>query len=817
MTTLDELLAQPAPNEAGQIVPPGKPPMGMSLDDMLKLPDPTIERDSYPGDSVSSLRSEPLTELEEARQRLNELIDRTPVKKQRSTILPAVLGTTGSMLGEFSAVKAAQHLPPRLKFLGIPIKIAGAIAGAFTGGYSAVGYQQLASDDIREGSWKEQVTGGLREARDEILGQGGGSLVGRVLSGGLPGVKGTAFPDADRLSGELTEAGKRIAPGSPVALQRDLSDNALKALHEGKAGLTEGERGHSSATKVEKFIRSAIGGGRLNTQIQDLNPAALDQLKREMVDRYWNDVGGRENADDVANEIGLVLDNQFDSFRNRFSTAILNGKKPLDSQVVGDVVQASRDTVSEYNRKNVSAAYKDVEELALQSGIPDIEVGSIVPLDETIRVATEGFEKWDKKPRNTKLKDEMTNLYLEVLTGPSKTTIEDADKGLRGDLLAKARDLLTPGTRSLNPTKSAAIKDLADAARIDLKTSLDRFDPAINEALLTARTKAAKNIQLEQHPFVKKMHTLLDSSQPEKLINHIFRDGSPSGIELAQRALGKETVAELGDTWLNKQMTEAMANKQSIGIDFKKRLNKLGRPSLDKIYGKNKTNDLYAVASGFKKEGSKFLENKVVKSAMNLVEGNPKLVAHRIIQKDNTKLMAKWREKLGPKRFEKVQAVWLDDAISKGNFSNNLNDLGDKMLKETFNSPGHLEHLQDIARLDRNLGLTGDGSSVLAKLIQASSLTAFITAPGTAIKSTAGLVGGGMYSLGRLMAHKPSAKWIARGVDDPRKLTEYTRRAVTELGRHTRALVQEAMREKGTPFGGPASLEELQRRRSRRK
>jgi len=771
MATLDELLAQSDPEQAGTVTPPGQPPMGMSLDDMLRQSDPELQG------GRSHIRSEPITPEEEAQQRLNELIDRTPIRKKRSLVPQGVGAAAGSLAFERIASNLTQNLPPHLKYLGVPIRAGGAILGAAFGGAGGRGFQQVATGKVGEGFAGEQLESAGQEALSEVGGIAAGGLLGRALSGGI--ARGRQLPGMERLSRKLTEAGKRTK-GVGVAAKTRLS------LKKGEAGLPQGQRGQSVLTGLENFLASSmIGGGKLKRTLKLANPEALNTMKKEMIDQLWREAGGRVSKDEIAEEISQVLNKNIGDFHQRFATGILNGKKPLDPQVIENVVRGARETVVGVNKEIVTRAYTKVDDLAKASGISSQEAGDIVPLNSAFEAAQRVKDKWTplgESPARTN----MLELADIILTGPQKTFVENADKGIRAQLKSQARKLEQVGSRSKDPTLEKGIKSITDAVDQDLKVALDRFDPAVNDALLDARNAARKNIEFEKQPFVKQIHRLLDSAQPEALIKHIFKDGSPKSVELAEKALGKETVSELADTWLNQQVTESLKSGTSIGREMTKRLNKMGGPALERIFGKGKTDDLYAVAKMFNTEGAAFFEKRSVKSALNLVDSNPNLIANRVIQKDNTQSLLKWKKQLGTKRFDVVRAAWVDDALKSGNFNKTLNDLGDKMLKNTFTDPQVLRDLKDIGRLDEILGQTSEGSSVLVKILEASAIGGLIADTGKAIRGGAATIIGGFPVLGFLLTNKTSTRWIAKGVRNPRRLQEFAAKAGAALVRAER-------------------------------
>ena len=241
------------------------------------------------------------------------------------------------------------------------------------------------------------------------------------------------------------------------------------------------------------------------------------------------------------------------------------------------------------------------------------------------------------------------------------------------------------------------------------------------------------------------------------------------------------------DTWLNKTVTEAMDDKVSIGGSLEKKLNKMGRPSLEKIFGTAKTDDLYSVAKIYRTAGADFVENSAIKGAVNLADSNPSLVAKKVFQKDNVSSLMKWKSQLGPGPYRKVLATWVDDAAKNG-LDSALNDVGDGMLKQMFPNPKHLKDIRDIARIEKILATSGGGSRVLAPILEAGAVATAITNPGRAVTTGAVNILAGLPIAGALLSHPASAKWLSKGMRNPRKFQFYASKATAELARATRVI-----------------------------
>ena len=473
----------------------------------------------------------------------------------------------------------------------------------------------------------------------------------------------------------------------------------------------------------------------------------------------------------------------------------------MGPDVVGLTVDAARESVVKANKKIVSAAYDNVDTLAKASGIASQEVGNIVPLKQTTDIAKREFKRWEAKPRETTLRKEMMDLYDSVLNGPAKTTVEDADQGLRSDLLKKARKLETDGTRSLDPVKTAAIDQLAQAAKADLSSALSKYDPAISTALDAARKAARENIEFEKLPFVRSLSKMVDDATPEKLIPAIFTDATPTKIDLAVKALGQQTVSDLADTWLHKTVEEAMTDQKSIGLSLRKKLDKMGRPSLEKVFSKTKVDDLYAMSKLYEREGAKFLEAKAVKGALSVADSNPTALGSKIFQADNTARLVQWKAELGPKTYNKVLASWVDESMKSGGLQKTLDDLGPKMLKEMFPSPKHLQDIMDIARIDGTLSKTSGGASVLAHIMEGGALLGMAQSPIKSLRAGSAGVIADLPIMGALLSHKASAKLLAQGVKNPKQFSMYLDKATAELLRYSKATAAEDRRRRSKRMG----------------
>ena len=430
-----------------------------------------------------------------------------------------------------------------------------------------------------------------------------------------------------------------------------------------------------------------------------------------------------------------------------------------------------------------------------------------MPLNQTTGIAKREFKRWEAKPRETTLRKEMMDLYDSVLNGPFKTTVEDADQGLRADLLKKARKLETDGTRSLDPIKEKAIKELADAARNDLSSALSKFDPKVATALDDARKAARENIEFEKLPFVRSLSKMVDEATPEKLIPAIFTDATPTKIDLAIKALGQDTVSELADTWLNKAVSESMADKSSVGLAIRKRLDKMGRPSLEKLFSKTKVDDLYSTAKLFEREGADFLESRAVKGALSVADSNPGALGNYVFQADNVPRLVQWKSQLGPKTYNKVLASWVDESMKTSGLQKTLNDIGPNMLKEMFPNPKHLQDIMDIARIDETLAKTSGGTSVLAHIMEGGALLGMAKAPLKSLQAGSAGIVAGLPLMGALLSHKASAKLLAQGVKNPKQFSMYLDKATAELLRYSKVIAREDRRRryKTTPrYRGPS-------------
>ena len=159
----------------------------------------------------------------------------------------------------------------------------------------------------------------------------------------------------------------------------------------------------------------------------------------------------------------------------------------------------------------------------------------------------------------------------------------------------------------------------------------------------------------------------------------------------------------------------------------------------------------------------------------------------------------KWKSRLPKQTYRKALATWVDETMQKGQggLKNTIDNMGDKMLREMFPDPKHLQDIKDIGRIDDIIAKSQGSNSVLAPLLEASAIAGVAGSPVRAVQSGAATILTGLPITGALLTNKKSAQWLAKGMRNPRKLQFFMAKATAELVRHSKAMSREIGRQQG--------------------
>jgi hypothetical protein len=146
-------------------------------------------------------------------------------------------------------------------------------------------------------------------------------------------------------------------------------------------------------------------------------------------------------------------------------------------------------------------------------------------------------------------------------------------------------------------------------------------------------------------------------------------------------------------------------------------------------------------------------------------------------QKNGTYGLKQLKNSIDKQTYDTLLASHLDKMISsstveetlKGNtFRKRLEDMGDDMLKQMFDSPEHLQDVMDVAKMGDLIQAAPSGASkpmVAVGLLQAGTLVDALqrVASGQTPRKGTSIILAGPALIGRVLARPTGAKWLSVG------------------------------------------------------
>lgn len=227
---------------------------------------------------------------------------------------------------------------------------------------------------------------------------------------------------------------------------------------------------------------------------------------------------------------------------------------------------------------------------------------------------------------------------------------------------------------------------------------------------------------------------------------------------------------------------------------MRKQFNKLGRETMDAMYGADGSRNMYALADMFAREGRASFENKVLRSAVAAAEKNPGTFVRQLITPAGVDQLRQLKRVAPPGTMNKIRALWIEDALNRGaakggkdltgnvvnTFSEILGQLDPAVRKQLF-SESHWRELTDVGTIGTILGEpTGGGGGILAPLMEAGAVAGLIVRPKEAWKGSLQVIGA-FKVLSEVFGNEKATNWLIDGVKNPRRARFFAQRAIAEV------------------------------------
>ncbi len=427
----------------------------------------------------------------------------------------------------------------------------GAVQGAVIGGGGGDAIQQLIEQAI--GSKRAPRTGidaarrirdaGVREGRDEAVGQGLAKVLGKALGPLKRPFRKSLQPGRSRLSRELTEAAGRMTP-EEIA---DLSPHTRRIFEKQGVFFTAAQK---TANRPIDFIENAVGGtffgGESLYQLKGiLQPKVYKRLTKEMSEEFWDQAGKRMSPTEVGN---LFLDTM---------------KKGVDAK--GSMIRVLYNNVDAITR-GAKVQMTPVQRIARQlakEAAPSKNLGSA----RAITTLTNKVRKWKAASSFSEAITQRSNILKEVRKLEGFLGGKDAALTRAGKKLADAVD---------NVMKFTAKKhsdDAYNAWRLANRAVADKHKIFGNELIRGAVKMAKKN--------------------PEKVAEHFFK---PEGVTTMRQLIdatggtNTETFKALRAGWLESVMKKTTVAKDAtlMGQNFAAEITGMGDDMLSLIFPNEK-------------------------------------------------------------------------------------------------------------------------------------------------------------------------------------------------------------------------------------
>lgn len=496
---------------------------------------PTVQNDVQTQQGSNAIYSEPIPpEAEEAyrqTQWMNEQVKLGNIKptqgfwdKMKQESFEMIGGEVGALAGARAGAMAGARIgQPQLRALAVP---AGAVAGAFLGGMAGKGTQQLyrvvGQDEpmTQEQILSELYTAGKSQAIGELAGRGIGKVIGKVAAP----FKNAVLPSTTRLSKKLQEVSSRIPPN-------ELTEYAQKVLKQSGAFLTGAQRTESRFLDfVESATESSIFGGNRMYQVKRiLNPAAYDQIAKEMSDTFWKEAGRKLSPEEVGN---LFIDT-------------ISGKRQVQKRLE-------------------RVAYGQVDQLLKTSGKVDLR---------PIKMAAEKMYEQSAKSNLGSSK------YIKTITAKIKNWDDFSDTfmdahALRSDMLEEVRNMELSGNIKL-PKVHRQLDILSGLIDKSMSESAKKVSPDAYDAWRAANKLTKSGAEILNNDVINNAIKLAQTN-PEKVSAKVFTQNGTKTLKVVKKAVDDKTYNTLLASYMDNLMETQPGSEAVLGKTFKRRLMALG-------------------------------------------------------------------------------------------------------------------------------------------------------------------------------------------------------------------------------------------------
>jgi hypothetical protein len=667
----------------------------------------------------------------------------------------------------------------------VPGAIAGGFLGDLAGGTGGELFRQATEDPNM--NVVDALRVGRREATLGLAGQFGGDLLGRAIKGGW--IKADKIPGVARLTQKLKRAATRI---KDVPETLAMPERARRIAQKGGYFSTAAQQTENPITDtLESIAESSYGGGKNIYQLKRvIGPRAFQQVANETATDFWQEAGRVYGADEVAEMLVRSYDEGMDQLRRRFSQSLTRGLDAVPQEQLRKTIGESLETTRQAYRAAGNARYRAVDNLITQGATTRTD---IVPRKPLLNLANQ-LEAEVAQSGNIGSAKAVRRIAKELRKGDPFLTLQEADR-LRSDLGDELRKQLP----RFGP-KSKVAKDLIRAQKVvgeAMDAATQHLPGNITGAYSEAREFWRVYRELYDTPFVKQLSKVSDTGTTQNMARVMFVKGAPERAILAKRVVGRDTFNTVRDTWLQNAVDESLKDPRSIGGALQRRLDKMGPETLDAMFGKQQREELYGLAAAFAKEGKRGWEDRMLRSAVQAAEGNPKALARRLIDPKNVSRVRLLKRNTSPRTFAAIRALYVQDLLERKAGEGGRNLLGETVsafgkelrelgaAKHALFTPKHLNDLYDISQMAVLLGRpTGGGGGILAPLMEAGAVAGLIVRP---TKSAAGAVPvlGGFKLLSMVFGNERATHFVVEGIKHPKLARLFAQRAIAEVVKST--------------------------------
>lgn len=493
--------------------------------------------------------------------------------------------------------------------LGAPLGPVGAAAGAGLG-YGGV----KALQRFLEGEKATIPQAALTSAKDVVTGAGmeaGGQIAGKVIGGTL-----------ERISRPVSGSLPKEVIAERIAKAKELGIELSPAEATGSKGLAL----YESMLDKSPFSTGIINEWR---ELKQLKP--LVDLRNKMVDS-----GNTEQVEVVGQKIKEQVDKFLGQYKNmnedQLNLLRTNILKKMGSQ---DTYESLGMKTLELIKKRSKENYAAAGELYAKVG-EQIPEGTAIRLDNLKKAASDLLESEIKQPPS--LQEGQAIRVLKDLSGRNDASAVSMDEyaGYGEDAVRQIQEILSkegekgfdwktiqgirsrlntriantdaamktrqPDTKFQSTVESGIYKQLRKALDEDIETFAKESGGTIKESFDLANAFYKEGKQIYNAPAIRRML----SSNPERIVDMIFRPGGGSEIDLVRNAIGKESFENILKPTFTKRILDTgdVFDPKMMGA----RIKQYGDEMLAKVYNKDEIKALKEL----KDNGKMIIDNKLI-------------------------------------------------------------------------------------------------------------------------------------------------------------------------------------------------------------